>query len=235
MNAPSAGFLNRVLEHRFTVLTATLVFYVFVLWPTPETSPVWDQVTRIVLSGVVLTSVYACLERRYVLVPLIGISLLALGLIWFGGERAVSGNVSIARHLSMASILAFTAFVVLADIASAPRVTRDTVMGAISAYLLIGLVFALLYSAQYIYSSEAFDLPLHATGRIEQGGSDALVRVFSYFSFVTLTTLGYGEVLPVTAGSQAAATGEAIIGQVFLAVTVARIVALQISHGARKS
>lgn len=235
MNAPGTGRFDWVLEQRFTVLTATLMFYLFVLWPTPETSPVWDQVTRVVLSAVVLTSVYACVKRRHLLIPLIGISLLALGLIWFGGERAVSENVSIARHLSMASILAFTAFVVLADIVSTPRVTRDTVMGAISAYLLIGLVFALLYSAQYVYYPEAFDLPLLTTARIEEGGSDALVRVFTYFSFVTLTTLGYGEVLPVNPGSQATAAAEAIIGQVFLAVTVARMVALQITHGTKKT
>ena len=124
--------------------------------------------------------------------------------------------------------------IVLNDVASTPRVTHDTVLGAISAYLLLALVFALIYAAEYTLNPTSFDVPDSVAAVLAEANSNAAVtRVFMYFSFVTISTLGYGDVLPSSTVAQATAAGETILGQVFLAVAVARLVALQIAHASK--
>ena len=102
-------------------------------------------------------------------------------------------------------------FVILNRIFRHPEVSVATIVGAICAYLLIGIVFAEVYLL--LDDLDTF----FAQGPRPSGD-------FLYFSFVTLTTLGYGD---LTAGSRAAKTivvYEAITGQLFLAILIARLV-----------
>lgn len=97
-----------------------------------------------------------------------------------------------------------------------PRVTSETVLGALCAYVLIGLLFAFVYLAV----NEFRDAPFFAQpGRHDQGE-------FLYFSFVSLTTLGFGDLTPSEGLPQALTVLEALIGSVFLVTLVARLVTL---------
>ena len=91
----------------------------------------------------------------------------------------------------------------------------QSIYGALSAYLVIGLMFAACYSAiQHL-----------GAGHFFAGGEPANTQTFQYFSFTTLTTLGYGDFTAAGNGSRAIAVMEALTGQVFLATLVARLVA----------
>ena len=94
------------------------------------------------------------------------------------------------------------------------RVTFETILGALCIYVLLGLLFAFLYLATF----ELRDGPFFA-----QGGDHAQSE-FVYFSFVTLTTLGFGDLSPSPGLPQALVVLEALIGQVFLVTLVARLV-----------
>jgi hypothetical protein len=97
-----------------------------------------------------------------------------------------------------------------------PRVTSETVLGALCAYVLIGLLFAFVYLAV----NEFRDAPFFAQpGTHDQGE-------FLYFSFVSLTTLGFGDLTPTEGLPQALTVLEALIGSVFLVTLVARLVTL---------
>ena len=96
-----------------------------------------------------------------------------------------------------------------------PEITLQSIYGAISAYLILGLMFAAFYAAMYRFGGNTF----FANGRTGD------TRTFQYFSFVTLTTLGYGDYTAAASGGQAVAVIEAITGQIFLATLVARLVA----------
>jgi Ion channel len=96
------------------------------------------------------------------------------------------------------------------------RVTRETVLGAICAYVLIGLLFAFLYLAV----SDLRDGPFFA-----QPGPHADSE-YLYYSFVTLTTLGFGDLSPTVGLPQALTVFEALAGSIFLVVLVARLVTL---------
>jgi voltage-gated potassium channel Kch len=94
-------------------------------------------------------------------------------------------------------------------------VTLQSIYGAISAYLVIGFMFAAVFAAIYHFSGDQFFLP----------GEAASTQTFQYFSYTTLTTLGYGDFTAGYSSGRAVAVLEALTGQVFLATLVARLVA----------
>ena len=102
------------------------------------------------------------------------------------------------------------------------RVSADTVCGALSVYLLMGVVWAFAYALLELAEPSSFSFG----AAVASGKTD--IRSFLSFSFVTLTTLGYGNVVPITAKGEALATTEAIVGQVYLTVLVARLVAIHL-------
>jgi voltage-gated potassium channel len=115
--------------------------------------------------------------------------------------------------------------VVLAYIFRSPRVTLDIMLAALTAYLLIALAFAALYSLVSDLDSQSFRLPEW----IERGSAEAVRTEMVYFSLVTLATLGYGDVLPSSPFTQMLAVLEAVIGQFFMTVLVAWLVGMFIS------
>ena len=96
------------------------------------------------------------------------------------------------------------------------RITLETVLGALCAYVLIGLLFAFLYLAVHEIRDEPFFV---------QPGPHTQSE-FLYFSFVALTTLGFGDLSPSEGLPQALTVVEALIGQIFLVTLVARLVTL---------
>ncbi|MBY6186511.1 potassium channel family protein [Marinobacter hydrocarbonoclasticus] len=96
-------------------------------------------------------------------------------------------------------------------------ITGNQVIGSLALFLLLGLIWALIYLVILEFSPEAF------SGLEPRPWQDNLNRAI-YFSFVTLTTLGYGEITPNNAFAQAAVYLEAIIGTFYLAVVVASLV-----------
>jgi len=122
-------------------------------------------------------------------------------------------------------LLAGYVVVVLAYIFRSPRVTLDVILAAVTAYLLIALSFAALYSVVFHLDSQSFRLPEW----IERGSVEAVPTEMIYFSLVTLATLGYGDILPSSPFTQMLAVLEAVIGQFFMAVLVAWLVGMFVS------
>jgi voltage-gated potassium channel Kch len=121
----------------------------------------------------------------------------------------------IARDAVSAGFLGWTCAWLLADLLRQRRVTGASISAALCAYLLVGLTFAFVYN---VLGRAAF---------IGASSSDPLE--FAYFSFVTLTTLGYGDVLPVAPYARSLAVLEAVTGQIVLVVLVARLVGMHVA------
>jgi hypothetical protein len=121
---------------------------------------------------------------------------------------------------------------ILADVARSERVTSDTILGGICAYLLIGMFFFMLYSSIELLTPGSF---VGVEGRVTDavGGARPLGRYpeLLYFSLVTMTTLGYGDITPAGSLPRVLAAAEAVIGQLFVAILIARLVGLQVSQG----
>ncbi len=111
--------------------------------------------------------------------------------------------------------LGIAAYLILHDILLSQQITIDTIRGGICVYLLIGFVWALLYGITASLDSNAFSQPII---EVESYGRAV------YFSFTTLTTLGYGDIIPVSPLAKMLTNLEAIIGQLYPAILIAILV-----------
>jgi hypothetical protein len=111
-------------------------------------------------------------------------------------------------------VLSGVAISVASDVMTDERVTNQTLLGAISAYFLIGQIFAWVYLSLPGYLDDEVISPAGGAGFTD------------YYSYVVLTTLGFGDVTPVGALAQRVTVLEALIGQMFLAILIGRLVAL---------
>ena len=129
--------------------------------------------------------------------------------------------VGLTYLLPVALLVTATLPVTISRVLRHRRVTRETVFGAICAYVLIGLLFAFLYLAVNDLRSEPF---FAQPGEHVQGE-------YLYFSFVALTTLGFGDLSPSVGLPQALTVLEALLGQIFLVTLVTRLVTLWVRQG----
>lgn len=120
--------------------------------------------------------------------------------------------------LSMASTLVIS-LILLAQVFRKGTVTHLRLQGAIAVYILFGAGWAHAYHLAAVAHPGAFSSP---------PGELSTVGDWSYYSFVTLTTLGYGDITPVSAVARSLAVGEALAGQLYLAVLIARLVAMEV-------
>lgn len=152
-----------------------------------------------------------------------GVALIVLNLLFSTGT-VVTGY----HGLSVASMYTSLVFLLLTTMSAASQVFRsdrinfNTVVGAVCIYLLLGLI----WSISYRLLGDA--VPGSFTGLDQYQGNELYWR-YLYFSFVTLTTLGYGDVSPVNAYSETLVVLEAVIGQMYLTVLIAGLVGAYLS------
>ena len=201
-----------------TALTLLMVVHLFVVAPL-ESHELHIQPIGAVF--VVLLSIGLLILSRS-LVPVAAI-LLVVGLLAVavvlrirGGHVALDVSLQAAAWLLIALVIIWT---VARAVFGPGRVTYHRIVGAIMLYLTIGLVFVALYTLVGAYAPNAFS-GTTITARV------SLPSDLVYFSFTTLTTLGYGDIMPVHPIARSLSNVEAIIGQVYPATLLARLVSL---------
>ena len=130
--------------------------------------------------------------------------------------------VGLTYLLPVALLVTATLPVTLSRVLHHRRVTHETVLGALCTYVLVGLLFAFLFLAV----ADIRDAPFFVQKGLHQQSE------YLYFSFVTLTTLGFGDLSPAVGLPQALVAVEALSGQIFLVTLVARLVTLWVRQGA---
>jgi hypothetical protein len=148
---------------------------------------------------------------RRVFWALVVASALAVVLLITVPNRVVHGLIS----LWLAAILALAIVTVVRRVLAHQVVTLQTILGALSAYLLIGLFYAALFSATAELQRAA----------LFSGGQSANTATIQYFSFITMTTVGYGDLTAAGEPARTFAVFDALTGQIFLVTLVARLVA----------
>jgi hypothetical protein len=134
-------------------------------------------------------------------------------------------TVSLLTRIFGVLFFAYAAINILRIIAKSEKVTRESIFAAIVAYLLIALMWAFLYMILERVSPGSFSFP--------ETGSRGETIQFEYLSFVTITTLGYGDITPVTDQASALVIIEAVVGQIYLVVLVAWLVGMHVSRRSR--
>lgn len=134
--------------------------------------------------------------------------------------------VSRFREPSTLAAILFLVLLLLARVFRKGPVSGSRLQGAIAVYLLLGLSWAHAYVI--------FDRH-HPNSFVTTEQTPPTVAGWTYFSFVTLTTVGYGDITPKAPAARMLAVAEALAGQLYLAVMLARLVALQVSGGIESS
>ena len=195
--------------------------------PAVEHRPLVRPITHALLTLLMVSSVLAVSDRPRTLYLALALALPGILLTWLVGHDSplVIRIASILLHVVLFTV---TATVILYDVAHDTEVSWDTICGAISGYLLIGVVFGLTYAAIANYNPNSFagEIVLPAA----ESEAPDLTHDFIYFSFVTLTTLGYGDIRPVSQWARTLCWIEAVLGQLYLAILIASLVAARIAH-----
>ena len=222
LKAPTLHSLRR---SRFLALLLSLVLLLLVS-PFLEQSRTHEAVMVVLFAVVMLAAIVAASgRRRSVIIGLaFGIPWLVLslsGFIWRNADPTIGAN------LLFIAFNVYTLGIILTAVVGAAEVDFDILLGAVSAYLLLAIIWAVSYSVIYTLSPGAFSLVTEmARPHLHQ---------FMYFSLTTLTTLGYGDITPISPFARIWSTLEAVVGTLYIAVLVARLVGMyQSQHPKRR-
>ena len=197
-----------------------------VVGPLLSTSRHGTLIVNVIGAAMLLTALYAISECNQIFVIAVILSILSI-LGTFLLQAYPSHVMVIASHTSLIALLMLFSVAILGYVVRSGRVTSDKIFAAICAYLLIGYAWAFGYALLDEFQPGAFASPT------EVAPGDYIGRVIQmrYFSYITLATVGYGDIVPRTSGARTMAILEAILGQFYLVALIGRLVGLHIVHG----
>ena len=134
----------------------------------------------------------------------------------------------LAQYVLHALFIGFAVVVILGNVLKERLVTVDEVLGAVCGYLLAGAFWGNIYGLTELLMPGSFSMSERLAALL--GDWYGRASVFNYFSLVTLTTLGYGDITPVRDPARTLAFLEAIFGQFYIAVLVAQLVGLRLAR-----
>jgi len=234
--SPSGG-INRVARKdrklgHFAVLLGALVILMLMI-PLVSSRGVGGLLLRVSFSSVLLAGVYVTSERRWLLGVALTLALPTLAVEWL--THFSPGRASEMVRLALdGCFLFFTAGVQLTTLLRQRLVTTDTVLGGINVYLLLAFAFMMIHALLEVagpgsYVTGGVSLLQYVTGPDQITAFPTVL----YFSFTTMTTLGYGYIVPASGMARMVSSLEAVAGQLYVAILIGRLVALQITSGSK--
>ena len=214
---------KHTLEGRFLYLLVTILIFLGV-GPILADMTGFRLLLDIFFSAILLSAIYAISQKKRDTVIAFALAIPTLLAFWLRDfTSGVAFNVTSEIFGSL--FFGHTIIVLLNFILKSPKITRHVIHAALIGYLLMGMMWASIY--------ELIDTIEPGSFSLVQGWVDNPRLIYLYFSYVTLTTLGYGDITPLTAQAYSISILEAIIGQIYITVLIARLVAMQISHSGK--
>jgi len=204
-----------------SIFSALLLVFVFVVPPLLAPGSGRRVAGDITYALLLITGVHALAGRGLARMVLMPVAVITLAV--YLGSRLVPVPEPWVLGTGLLSLLLFLA-VVLGQTLRAGPITFHRIQGAMASYLLLGVIWAHAYALLVQLRPGAFSGPVSAADG---------PRAFLYFSFVTLATVGYGDVLPVHPVARSLAMLEAVTGSLYLTTVIARLVSLAVAPGGK--
>jgi hypothetical protein len=195
-----------------------LMMALLILGPILEQFVAIRPLIDVFLTAIVLSMLYTITQKKRLLYLGMSLAIIMLLSLWL--KYFISFDV-FARLSMMVGVL-FTVFVTiqtLTFVMKSDTVTREVVYAAMLVYFLLAQLWALVYTFLDLIDPASFSLP----------GGQGDFLLFEYYSFVTLTTLGFGDITPLTKVAKAFSVLEAVVGQLYLVVVVAWFVGMLVA------
>ncbi len=180
-----------------------------------------NTLSDIIITAIFLSAIYAISQKeRYLFISCLFLLpvLVAIWLSYFVNTpflRLVGNCCGIL-------FFAFTIIIILSAIFRENEVTLDVIYGAIAVYLLMALMWAFIYEVIDTLNPNAFSVTEEAL--------EGTRHHFIYYSFVSITTVGYGDITPLSLSARSFSILEMVVGQIYLVVLIARLVGIHISQ-----
>ena len=204
---------------RYTALLVSLLV-IYIIYPFIPSFIPRDMILDLFISLVAMAALYSVCNKTNKFV--IGLSL-ALPSVVFSILHYIN-DLKLFIVLGCITKVLFLAYIIILSVAyliETNKIDKETIFGAISIYLLLALFWAHNFNLIELYIPGSFQ-------GIESFGEHNLLSSLLYFSLTTLSTLGYGDISPASLPAQILSTLEAIMGQIFLATLIARLIGLHI-------
>jgi ion channel len=212
---------ERLSDPLLTVLTVMLAIFMFAIAPMQAAGVVAAHHFGIAFGLVLVVAVFIVSSSAVAVAAILA----AIGLVVATTALRLHASSTVDIYLDATAWLitgVVLAVVVARAVFARGQVTFHRVMGAILLYLSIGLIFVALFCFAALQLPDAF------TGLRLHDDNLAVAGNFIYFSFITLTSVGYGDIVPVHPYARSLANVEAIIGQLYPATLLARLVTLEL-------
>jgi len=214
-------------KYSFQSLLVTILF-MMIAYPLLPPSNFTSIIFQILVTGILIFSIYSLIQnkRQFAIGLFLAVPTLALG--WIGLYTSAH-FITITGLMFRILFFGYIVFVFLTSIFKTKKITSDLIYGSVCIYFLMGIGWSFIYSLAEVIRPGSFELSSIVQGtEITAYDTHSIFPHFIYFSFTTLTTLGYGDILPKTLSSKFLTSLEAITGQFYVAVLVARLVALHL-------
>lgn len=206
-------------DHGLAALLFFLVLYGFIIYPLAGEDGKTDTLAASSFSIVLLFGVLATTQHKAARLAMVALAAVAFTSHWlhfFIHEHAIH----VISAAAAALFFGFLSLLIIARVFRSGGITIYRIYGAIAVYVLLGVLWGEFYVLLYLFEPSAFYFDPAA-----QSGEPPISELV-YFSFTTLTTLGVGDILPVHPMARSLTTLEALVGQLYPAVLLARLVTL---------
>ncbi len=174
----------------------------------------------IFFTAILISGVYAFSQKRSVFITVLILAFLTAGIHW-SGHVVSSRPLDIFGNVFSLLFIGTLMTLILVYLFNEKKVTSDLIIGSICGYFIIGVFWTYLYSILEMFNAGSFQIP---------AGMGTENTYFTYYSFVTLTTLGYGDMTPLSHPARSMSLLEAVVGQLYLAILIARLVGIHIAQ-----
>ena len=209
--------LSRSVKIFFNANTLLLLLLCFMIFGTTLLPESWYRSSYSVLVNLILICVIFCLDRSYKIFSSIAVTVLIiiLNIAYFTRGLLMNG---ISDGLNLLFFI-FAVYRLLKQVALSKVVTTKVIVQSVSGYLLLGLVFSMAVARLDFLQPGAFSFPADENGSFQRNFYDHL-----YFSFITMGTVGYGDLLPKTPFAKSFSTLIGVSGQLYVAIVIAMLI-----------
>lgn len=223
-------FLQRMwaTDAALTMLLVFLLIFIFLLFPMEKIRFV-KFLTNLVFSFILITGAVAAAKSRILKRLVLIWGIIAFAFIWIKHLFPHQALVFVTTCLSL-TFLVLLAFLILGQTFREGPTTSHRIMGSVAVYLLLGLIWSLAYQLTALCVPNAFIMQAPLTS----GDSQSLESHLFYFSFISLTSIGFGDIVATHPMARMLVILEGVTGQLFPVILIARLVSLHLETKQKK-